>query len=67
MKDALQLLESVLDAPKPGLDPAVWQDDPDGGQPVLSEEALRKLGSALEWVQEQYKFSNLSVYINVTI
>lgn len=63
MKDALQLLESVLDAPKPGLDPAVWQDDPDGGQPVLSEEALRKLGSALEWVQEQYKFSNLSVYI----
>ena len=63
MKDALQLLESVLDAPKPGLDPAVWQDDPDGGQPVLSEEALRKLGSAIEWVQEQYKFSNLSVYI----
>ena len=63
MKDALQLLESVLDAPKPGLDPAVWQDDPDGGQPILSEEALRKLGSALEWVQEQYKFSNLSVYI----
>lgn len=63
MKDALQLLESVLDAPKPGLDPAVWQDDPNGGQPVLSEEALRKLGSALEWVQEQYKFSNLSVYI----
>ena len=63
MKDALQLLESVLDAPKPGLDPAVWQDDPDGGQPVLSEEALRKLGRALEWVQEQYKFSNLSVYI----
>ena len=31
MKDALQLLESVLDAPKPGLDPAVWQDGPDGG------------------------------------
>lgn len=63
MKNALQLLESVLDTPKPGLDPAVWQDDPDGGQPVLSEEALRKLGNALEWVQEQYKFSNLSVYI----
>ena len=63
MKDALQLLESILDAPKPGLDPAVWQDDPSGGKPMLSEEALRKLGSALEWVQEQYKFSNLSVYI----
>ena len=63
MKNALQLLESVLDAPRPRLDPAVWQDDPDGGQPVLSEEALRKLGSAIEWVQEQYRFSNLSVYI----
>ena len=63
MVDALQLLESILDAPKPGLDPIVWQDVPGSSKPMLSEEALRKLQSALEWVQDQYHFNNLSVYI----
>ena len=63
MKDAIQLLESVLDDPKPGLDPAVWQDIPGDGKPVLTDEATLKIEKALGWVQEQYGFNNLSVYI----
>lgn len=55
--------ESVLDQPKDGLDPDVWQDSPDGGKPVLTEESAQKIGRLLEWVQDQYQFQNLSVYL----
>ena len=63
MKDAIQLLESVLDDPKPGLDSTVWQDAPGGAKPALTDEATLKIEKALGWVQEQYGFNNLSVYI----
>lgn len=55
--------ESVLDQPKDSLDLDVWQDSPDGGKPVLSEESVQKLSRLLEWVQDQYQFQNLSVYL----
>ena len=55
--------ESVLDTPKSSLDPGVWQDSPEGGKPILTDEATQKLEKAIEWVQEQYHFSNLSVYL----
>lgn len=31
--------ESVLDTPKSSLDPVVWQDSPEGGKPILTDEA----------------------------
>lgn len=55
--------ESVLAQPQPGLDPAVWQDAGDGAKPVLTEEAREKLHAAVEWVQQRYNFSDLSVYV----
>jgi len=42
--------ESVLDNPKASLDPVVWQDNPEGGKPVLTQESQQKLEAALEWV-----------------
>lgn len=60
---AIQLQESVLDVPKPGLDPMVWQDTPESSKPILTVEAQQKLDRALTWIQDQYHFSNLSVYI----
>ena len=50
MSKMSELLESILDNPKPGLDPAVWQDVSGSGKPILAEEALRKLQSAISWV-----------------
>lgn len=63
MSKISELPESILDSPKPGLDPAVWQDVQGSGKPDLTEEALRKLQSAVQWVQDQYHFTNLSVYL----
>ena len=63
MSKISELPESILDNPKPGLDPAVWQDVSGSGGPILAEEALRKLQSAISWVQDQYHFNNLSVYL----
>jgi hypothetical protein len=47
MSKISELPESILDNPKPGLDPVVWQDDPGSGKPILTEEAFRKLQSAI--------------------
>lgn len=63
MKPKIPVEESVLDAPKATLDPAVWQETPGSGKPVLAVEAQQKLDKALEWVQGQYNFSNLSVFL----
>ena len=63
MSKISELPESILDNPKPGLDPAVWQDVSGSGGPILAEEALKKLQSAIQWVQDQYHFNNLSVYL----
>lgn len=62
-KTTTTVKESVLDSPKTSLDPVVWQDGPEGGKPILTDEATQKLEKALEWVQDQYHFSNLSVYL----
>lgn len=50
MKPKIPVEESVLDAPKATLDPAVWQETPGSGKPVLAVEAQQKLDKALEWV-----------------
>jgi len=39
--------ESILDAPKPEMDPAVWQDGQDG--PELTETARRAIGIVTAW------------------
>ena len=60
----LQIFESILDAPRAGLDSAVWQDSSSSSaKPALSQEAQQKLDKAIGWVQSQYNFSNLSVYV----
>lgn len=63
MSKISELPESILDNPKPGLDPTVWQDALGGSRPALTDEATLKIEKALGWVQEQYGFNNLSVYI----
>lgn len=59
----MKVCESILDEPKESLDPAVWQEQPNGSKPVLTPEALNKLSLAVSWVQDKYKFNNLSVFI----
>lgn len=59
----MQIFESILDTPKPGLDSSIWQTTLESGKPTLTDEATLKLEKAIEWVQEQYHFNNLSVYI----
>ena len=59
----MQISESILDRPKPGLDSSVWQTTLESGKPTLTDEATLKLEKAIEWVQDQYHFNNLSVYI----
>lgn len=49
-KTTTTVKESVLDSPKTSLDPVVWQDGPEGGKPILTDEATQKLEKALEWV-----------------
>ena len=55
--------ESILDSPKPGLDPVVWQDSSGKDKPTLSPEAQQKIYNAINWVQDQYHFNDLSVFI----
>lgn len=55
--------ESILDEPRATLDPSVWQELPGSSKPILTDEAASKLHKAIEWVQEQYNFSNLSVFL----
>lgn len=50
MKSKIPVEESILDAPKATLDPAVWQDAPGSGKLVLTDEAASKLHKAIEWV-----------------
>ena len=58
------ICESILDQPKDGLDPTVWQQtNAVDGKPMLAPEAAQKISFAVSWVQEQYKFNNLSVYL----
>lgn len=59
----MEVYESILDKPKESLDPTVWQEHPTNGKPTLTPEALKKLSLVVDWVQEKYKFSNLSVFI----
>ena len=59
----MKVCESILDEPKESLDPAVWQEQPNGSKPILTPEALKKLSLAVDWVQEKYRFNNLSVFI----
>ena len=59
----MEVYESILDKPKESLDPTVWQEHPTSGKPTLTSEALKKLSLAVDWVQEKYNFSNLSVFI----
>ena len=59
----MEVCESILDAPKESLDPAVWQEQSNGSKPTLTPEALKKLSLAVDWVQDKYKFNNLSVFI----
>lgn len=55
--------ESVLDTPKESLDSAVWQKNDGNIKPQLTVEAQSKIDDLVTWVQKQYHFSNLSVYI----
>ena len=55
------ILESILDDPKEGLCPDVW--DSSSMPPVLLDEAQNKIDKLIAWAQEQYKFNDLSVYI----
>ena len=55
--------ESVLDQPKANLDPIVWQISNENAKPQLTYEAQSKIDKLVNWVQEQYHFNNLSVYI----
>ena len=55
--------ESVLDSPKANLDPTVWQISNENAKPQLTYEAQSKIDKLVNWVQEQYHFNNLSVYI----
>lgn len=58
------ICESILDQPKDGLDPTVWQQtNAVDGKPMLTPDAAQKISLAVSWVQEQYKFNNLSVYL----
>ena len=59
----MKVCESILDEPKESLDPAVWQEQPNGSKPILTHEAIKKLSLAIDWVQEKYRFNNLSVFI----
>ena len=59
----MEVCESILDEPKESLDPAVWQEQSNGSKPTLTPEALKKLSLAVDWVQDKYKFNNLSVFI----
>lgn len=59
----MEVYESILDEPKESLDPAVWQEQSNGSKPMLTPEALKKLSLAVSWVQEKYRFNNLSVFI----
>lgn len=59
----MKVCESILDEPKESLDPAVWQEQPNGSKPILTHEAIKKLSLAVDWVQEKYRFNNLSVFI----
>ena len=59
----MEVYESILDDPKPSLDPNVWQEQPNDGKPILTPEAVKKLDLVVNWVQKKYKFNNLSVFI----
>jgi len=45
------LAESVLDAPKDEMDPAVWRD-PDSGRPSLSDGAARTIAGIRKWARD---------------
>lgn len=55
--------ESILDEPRATLDPSVWQAALEGGKPTLTDEAASKLHRAIQWVQDQYNFNDLSVFL----
>lgn len=58
--------ESVLDRPKEGLDPAVWQNASEDQKPILTPEAQTKIDQIVAWAQNQYGDvfkDTLSVYI----
>lgn len=58
------MVESILDSSKPSLDPDVWQiDSQNRRKPNLTKEAQDKIDNAISWVQENYNFQDLSVYI----
>lgn len=59
----MKVKESILDAPKDGLDPFVWQQSLSSEKPILSEEAYSKISNIIQWAQQQYNFKDLSVYI----
>ena len=53
--------ESILDDPREGLSPEVW--DSSSTPPVLTDEAQAKIDALVDWVQQKYEFNDLSVYI----
>lgn len=55
------IIESILDEPRETLCPDVWNIEQN--TPTLTNEAQRKIDDIISWIQDQYHFNNLSVYI----
>lgn len=62
VKEDEKMKESVLDAPQPSLDPAVWTASEDGTF-VLSPEAQEKVQKTVDYIQSKNQFDGLSVFI----
>jgi predicted nucleotidyltransferase len=58
--------ESILDAPKEGLDPDVWKSD-DSGAYVLTDDAKGKIGALVEYVSSRFGLKSPSVRITGSI
>ena len=59
-------LESILDTPKDGLDPAVWKAD-DSGKFVLTDEAQTKIQTIVDYEIRKFGLKNVSVRITGSI
>lgn len=62
MDSSSKIKESVLDAPKPIMDPTVWTISEEG-EVRLVPEAETKIQKVVDWAQSKYSFPQLSVFI----